>query len=903
MKKQLALFTILILLLCGYLFYSKSNKVSPVFSALHASSGSSDRLADTSASVYESLLDVYLFKDSTGQLQEINLSGNADLKTGMSIYSQAIKTLLLKSKSTQNFVLAGAAKIAMDLPFSEEAQTLKDTTASKNIKQQLLALRNNQQTVQQTQANEDAFQFFLKEHKKILLKNGLIRQHELPVAIIPEVREKIAKAISQRATTLDFEDILKKHDIPKAALFINTFRLDNGEALVIRIPTSTIYNKNFKTIQEENRKLLQIMSIEGLRKKIDFHNQQIGKLNQELRLYESLSAEGLKEFIYSNQCLSAEGLLYDCQGSKISRAEYINFRIPYFIKGITNKVRDLDLTLTKLKNEQAANSTIENINEESLIDAMLRDIDSPWAYNQELFTKWKKSQRDRIWMEINKALKKINVSSNALGGAATFFTIRRQEDFLEIRPQQFLDLSKSVLLLDPGQNITQVVAKEKRIASNFNNKQHHSKNNATSFIASQLVKTAEEGNLAKLKKQILRHLKNTPTETTEVLINLLNPSSTQQKKSEALLFEKATSVLQASNFLASIEHLSTAPKYKNDFSLYLVQLKNILEEHPNAPVDFHLNYAIRLAEVLSKIQNIQKPDQPLSVWEILKTCSKNEQAFDLENKIIKENYLSLPFNLPEEIRSTMAYIKKNDPAYYALADKTQGFPETNSEKYKSFIGTQSVKSVFQKQANQYLAKRNRLQEYLNKKNTAANGRPPYPLIDFENQKTLLQLRHFDHSSSIITDSKVLQSRILFESGEYIPAINLLFDSLNPLIFYHPDLQWKNLNPIPFPPQKIEAVINDKELNIYTEQNDQRNLALKIFNLPPGDLISLCKKINKLPKSTWQKKGDFTYMLLSTKIKINDHLFQLHQAIKDPEIKTAILKTMIFTPLLPGDQFL
>ncbi len=903
MKRKLALFTILILLLCGYLFYSKSNKVSPVFSVLNASSDISDRLADTSGSVYGSLLDIYLFKDSIGQLQEISLSGHADLKTSISVYSQAIKTLLLKGKSKQDFVVAGVAKIAMNLPSSEEVQTPKDTTDSKNIKQQLLALRNKQQTVQQTQANEEAFQFFLQEHKKMLLKNGLIRQHELPVAIIAEVQEKIAGAIARRAvTTLDFQDLLKKHQRTKAALLTNTLRLDNGEALVIRIPASTIYNKHFKSIQEENRKLLQIMSIEGLRKKIDFYNQQIEKLNQELRLYKSLSAEGLKEFIYSNQCLSDEGLLYDCQGAKISRAEYINFRIPFFIKGIRNKLSDLDLILKKLKDEEASNSTIEKINEELLIDAMLRDTEAPWEYHQAIFSQWKKSQRDRIWTEINKELEKINVSSKALGGAATFFAIHRHNDFLEIRPQQFLDLSASVLLLDPGQNVTQVVAKANRIASNSKDKRSNSKNNSAA-VAHQLIKTAEEGNLAKLKKQILKHLKNTPIETTEALINLFNPSTAQQKESEALLFEKAASVLEASNFLASIEHLSTAPKYKNDFSLYLVQLKNILEEHRDAPVDFHLNYAIRLAEVLSKIQNLQKPSQPLSVWETLQTCSKNEQAFDLENTIIKENYLNVPFNLPEEVRSTMAYIKKKDPAYYALADQTQGFPETNSMKYKDFIETQSVKSVFQKQANQYLAKRSRLQDYLNRKNTASHGTSAYPLIDFENQKTLLQLRHFDQPSSIITHSKVLQSRILFEAGDYMPAIHLLFDSLNHLIFYHPDLQWKNINPNPFLPQKIEAVINGKELNIYTEQNDQGHLALKIFNLPPADLASLCKKINKLPKTTWQKKGDFSYHLLSTKIKINDRLFLLHQAIKAPEIQTAILKTMIFTPLLPGNQFL
>lgn len=987
-------------------FLLKKEDTSPIFIDRNTPPSLVEVMAEPASFVYGSSIDVWFYKDSTNQIEEIAVTGHADSRTCGLMSSLFFNTYLQKHENPNDFFVAGAGRLVNrfddsrieELEKRENVKLYLDKHGEKKTNEFLLELFSGFPTYSETEQSpleeyksqlkeierelealendpdvkgykrildtQESFSKFAEESNRHSENSGLVRIHQIPVEMIKEVEERIKSNVSSSEFgIIKFSDILEKYDIKEGMVWTETYRLDNGEPLVIELPIEELSAKSFEKAKEENKNEVEVAMVGDAKRRINFFNEQIIEINTQKVYYAQLPPERLKEKVYLNKCISSEGVVYDCEGEYVTREQYFQDRIPGLIKFLQGNVEDLELMMTEIEKDKnlEQDSKLESINHMTLIDAMLRDWNLPVGSSQKAFDKWREEQREYTWERIKKQLETAKIPVKALESENIVFAIQIYDDILEIKPMQILDLSNSLVVLRPDLNIAKVESswsqREKvQIKEELVNTQD---NSVSPTIMNRIAEISKENNAETSEEMLLDLLNTYPKQALLGLEEIFSKVSDSNEILKKELIEKVEPSILTREVLATMERFNSNPEYEDDLIAYVTDFRNVLLSYPDAPVDLHLSFATRLAQFLAEIRNMQSlytlSATDISAWEVIEKCETSTTAFEDESKIIREK-LEIPFSLADEIRRTVKLIKRRENKYYELAKSLQGFPKEESDEFKKLTEQTEEITLFEREAQNYLSTIHKLKNYSFGENAATelavNENPKlksviselthatsgnqtsknlffinaiqrlnhhiennirmdniariqlYHTIQTGCETTLTELKYINHQNKNISGYDQLYSRFLYESGEYGLAISSLFDSLTSVIAYHPELTWKVLEDdwIGYPyPKRVKASIEKNTITVKAYQGNKEKLILEITNLPVADANSLSDKINEIPLETWQDNGKLSSKILMAEILVREDVQNLFEVISTPKVNLAMLKAMVYASIPPATE--
>jgi len=624
---------------------------APAFLSRRGAASISEMVSEPPAFSYGSSINVWLVTDEGGDIREVGVSGHGDSPTCRRVSGQVMGMFMGKEREPDDLFVAGAAHMVdrgdnktrlrlAELPVVKEyikakgdmgalevllALSLRRPREGQDGQTEVERLRTEIATLEQRLAelglnkdvadylrqskSADALYAFAREVQEFAEGNGLVTVRQIPLEPLEAARARIASAAaSGQSAVLSFEDLLAKANIPEAALFTPLLSVPGGRPVELRIPLARIAAANFEEARRSNRDAVEQAIIGNARQRlVVFNDTKKDYLEQQARC-RTYTPEQLRETIYLTQGVSTEGVPYQIDKPKpITREVYCKVRIPLNLKLVNSWIENTKGLLKTIDEdkERATGSRLEEFNNSTLIDSMLRNWRLPVARSQAAFDAWRGAARGPAWDALGAQLARFGISPDAIGGEQMIFSVQVVGPEVIVRPLHVIDMARSVVIIDRSAGATRVLdawslrSSVPAVAAGSVG----AAPNVTEIVrkaAARLAARDQEGARAQLAEAFSIDPGTAFREVERTWLSLF-PDTHQ---SLAQMQQSLRPVVEAAEWQEAFDRLADDPANKESLSEFFGAYESMLESYPKAPVDLHLDFALLLAEKVAEYENI-----------------------------------------------------------------------------------------------------------------------------------------------------------------------------------------------------------------------------------------------------------------------------------------------------------
>jgi tetratricopeptide (TPR) repeat protein len=758
---------------------------TPTFLSRRGAASISEMVSEPPTFSYGSSINVWLLTGEDGQIREVGVTGHGDSPTCRRVSGQVMGMFIGKEREPDDLFVAGAAHMVdrgdkeaklrlEELPVVQEYIKVKDEFDSKEAllelslirpregeggQSELERLRGEIEALQgrlaEMRGNEnvaaylretrsaDALYAFAREVEEFAQDNGLVTVREIPLALVEAARARIAAAVaSGKGAVLSFEDLLAKEDIHEAALFTPLLTVPGGRPVELRIPLARIAAANFEEARRSNRDAVEQAIVGNARQRLVVFNKSKKDYLEQQAECRTYTPEQLREIIYLTEAVSPEGVPYKLDKPKpMTRETYCKVKIPLNLKlvnGWIDNTKELLKSIDEDK-ELATGSRLEEFNNSTLIDSMLRDWRLPVARSQAAFDAWRGVARGPAWDALGAQLAHLGIAPNAIGGEQMIFSVQVVGPEVIVRPLHVIDMARSVVIIDPSAGVTRVLDAWS-LRSSVPDVAAGGTANVDELVrtaAARLAAHDREGARAQLAEAFSIDPGAAFREVERTWLNLFPDTH----RSLVEIQRSLRPVVEAAEWHEAFDRLAEDPAAKESLEEFISAYESMLESYPKMPVDYHLDLALILAERVASYENARAVG-PLALrprvtaWSVIQTFAegtsgarrqvspgalqawRTQIATALRREGLRGERLTRQLALLENIelnggdnfitgrkivaldirddpapliQKAVQTVKQRDPAYWAAAVQVAGRPQERSREWQE--ADQVVKRV------------------------------------------------------------------------------------------------------------------------------------------------------------------------------------------------------------------
>lgn len=154
------------------------------------------------------------------------------------------------------------------------------------------------------------------------------------------------------------------------------------------------------------------------------------------------------------------------------------------------------------------------------------------------------------------------------------------------------------------------------------------------------------------------------------------------------------------------------------------------------------------------------------------------------------------------------------------------------------------------------------------------------------------------------DALPLRSRIWFESGDYLQALEAMFTKDIPLALYSPSMSWESL-----PGDGTQRLLGVKARRdgpriVFeaTFDGDKKEDVLVLNGLSAADAEALLSEFEATSKHSWLEYGKASDQILLTPVAVRPALLELRKLLLEQPLSLLLMKSMIYGRSAPGEEF-
>jgi hypothetical protein len=619
---------------------------------------------------YGSSINVWILKDQANKTREIAVTGHADSATCrrvsgqvMSLFlkkerepedlfvagaahlvdhgDQGIRELLLRHKSVREFVAAQrelwAADAAVDLLAKNAGEGDTDQSALSEAREARASAQRRADEMRADRLVEaylresrsaEAVDGFVSEVTEFSRENGLINVREVPYELIEQARARIAASSSSQAEVISFEDLLKSSGTREAALFTPMLTVPGGRPVELRIPLASLHTAHFNEAQRNNRNEVTQAIVGNAHDRLEVFNKAKERYRQTQATCNKLSAEALRKVVVLDRICTREGVcVMRDKPIRMTQREYCMVTIPLNLELVNEWIGNTKELLKTIEEdaEREGDSRILGFDYNTLVDSMLRDWRLPVPRSQAAFDSWRAIARGRVWNLLNAQLSRLGIAPDAIGGEQLVFSVQVDEGELVVRPIHVIDMARSVLVVDPASGATCVLdAWSMRYEIPVAMAPAYASPEVEGLVR-ESIRLLTTGDVDGAEARITAAFSRDPAAAFRRVEREWLSQFPDTHEQLLKIQESLKPLVEAIEWQEGLEKLRSDPSSKEDPREEVDAFHAFLESYPKAPVDLHLELALKLTGYLAEIQNDlnkrrqlpAKPLVPLSDWDVL----------------------------------------------------------------------------------------------------------------------------------------------------------------------------------------------------------------------------------------------------------------------------------------------
>lgn len=649
---------------------------APIFLARQEGASINEMMLQPPAFSYGSSINIWLMTDKDKQIREISVTGHGDSPTCRRVSGMVMSTFFEKYREPDDLFVAGAAHLVNRgdptrreaLEDDPDVKAYIDAEKRASVANILVKIYSQsagtgtgeQSALANARSNLDkinhlldelkdksAVQDYLKESRNAVSlsqfagevtefsrSSGLVVIHEVPHHLVEEAKGRVAAAAqSKSATVVAFDDLLAKSNTSEAALITPVLTVPGGRPLTMHIPLARLSVSSFADARRSNRNEVENAIIGNAKQRIEVYRKSRKLYEEQLDDCKRLPREKLSEIVKLRQITTPEGVVYISEEpERMTREDYCKVKIPLNIKIIDEWIANTE-NLQKTVDEDAKRkegSRIQDFNDATLIDSMLRDWRLPVARSQAAFDTWRKAARGPVWTLLSQQLQQMGIQSEVIGGEQMIFQVQIKGDELFISPLHVIDMARSVVVVNPAAGATQVLdawsqRSTETVAKSENAQFGQSVHDLVRGTFARLAAGDQHGAHEQIKAAFsidpgsaFRELEH---EWLELFPNTQNRVANLQRDVQP--------VVEAAEWREAYSGLMDDPTYKENFREFIAAYRDLLDSYPKASVDLHLRFAFLLATKIAAIQarrdnrsnDLISPSLP-NAWNVIEAYSQ-----------------------------------------------------------------------------------------------------------------------------------------------------------------------------------------------------------------------------------------------------------------------------------------
>lgn len=466
---------------------------SPDFHRRSQSASLSEMMQEPPSSVYGSTINVFFFRDEVGRMREITISGHADSLTCASASGAFADALLSSGSSVDDFLLAGAGRMAIPAPTPERLEALESDSKVREFKRlatKLSVARMMWQGKQMADASITTFlgssveeaeaklavlaadvtvkeylssgrpsesaTAFERQALELQKTSGMLRVHNVDYSHIDAVRQRLQAAAKAGGTSIvRFDDLLKDRDA-EAVVYAPMLFSGGADPVEIAVPVGEFSPEGFRQAAKLYRSALENAVVGSAERRLAYAKRALERNEQRQSDCNAMSQSDLDQSIGTEDC-DRDGACK--RGQSMTQREYCTISVPRNLNIVRGWRDDAQQLISRIKtmSERQDINRLDSLNYAAVIDAMLRNWALSFRQAQPAFDEWRLNGRHRAWRMITTAAQQAGVGRAALSGESVVFNVRLDGDTIRLRPMLIIDLRRTVVVVDPHLGVTAAV--------------------------------------------------------------------------------------------------------------------------------------------------------------------------------------------------------------------------------------------------------------------------------------------------------------------------------------------------------------------------------------------------------------------------------------------------------------
>ncbi|MER9758452.1 Ig-like domain-containing protein [Mesorhizobium sp. M0138] len=456
----------------------------PTFHVRSQAASLQEMLAEPATSAYGSTINLFVYRDETGQARRLAIAGHADSITCSHTSAAFSKALLGGRFGRSGFLLAGAGQVSIPALGSTGDQADPDVEAYIREKQvfdfmttlgqagteegraqkerlDALAEKDAVKAYLAERLQPDTADAFLREAREIADRSGLLRIHDgLPFSLVGAVEKRLHDAATKPGdgAIIRFDDLLPA-ETPDAVVYMRMLHLGSGEPVVLQVEGARFTTEAFRRAAAANRSALENAIVKSAQRRLEHATRLVDRIEGQARDCRSLPAEQRSELLSGTSEICDKDICRPATDETITRGTYCDENVPFLQQQYAGFKAEAEDVLAQMEAYRTAASKIEidTLTHAALLDSMLRDWALPIPDAQEAFDLWRTEERPAAWQALTEAMAAQGNGRAALAGESVVFDASVENDVVTVRPVLAIDLRRTRLVIDPKIGVTAAI--------------------------------------------------------------------------------------------------------------------------------------------------------------------------------------------------------------------------------------------------------------------------------------------------------------------------------------------------------------------------------------------------------------------------------------------------------------
>jgi hypothetical protein len=942
--------------------------------------GLAEMMAQPPSYSYGSSINVFVYEDERRQIREVHVLGHADSDTCRKASSLVATAIVEKGYDTRDLFVAGAGRVVYDpaenvamlrgLPQVQQylqargrllrAETAVDTAAEGSHAELEQARRSvatleldpNVRAFSMSLRGSAAMRDLVSGMRELAASSGLVTVHVVRYSIKQAIDRRISAAVQAgAAAVVRFDDLAA--DLPsgaEAAAIFPVMSLRNGQSVSASLGSALTTQQRFERASEVNKNELENVMVGDARARLSRQIEQRDQQRKSLEECKVASSEYLDAPITLNMECTDDGCFPSSNPTTISRRNYCQFVLPENQRRLAERISETREQIARIEaDRRSAVSALAAMNIESLVDSMLRDWELPVGRTQAAFSAWRVGERPRSWAAFQTSMSAEAHDPEAIVTETTVFQVARQGSLLSVRPNQVIDIRRSVLIIDPRLGVTKSLDTWSERKS------------APTSVAPSIESVVGAPGAIPIAP-LLRAIEQTPLIAVTSASRTFGSTLADTQNAAAQSRTKARTVVAWIEFNEQRQMIeSSVPEEGSDrdkliaFLQQLKELNRLYQGYAATPTEYELSLARDAAFVVLKALGVSNPSDAQAFAFANRTADAQNSGGELE----RMNVLIAQFGFDARtiMRRAIASARRSDPDFARQVLSTREFPPEPSapmravqqeldrglrlEELEAIAALRTERSIMTEgllsqavdqilsepalftnaarsidQASQLSSgisvggarsARERLREWIRGQRPAATlSRLEVASLLQNTSSQIFRRNSFMAGEQLETiwayrSNAELAARARFEAGDYARAVALLFPDRLPLAIAEPGITLAVENESETGPieSMVVELLPGGQMSVHAEKGGQRFAVLRIGGLTGVRSEQIAQTIRSQPVDQWRPDYPLVDQLRHLRVPLSEEQRRVYTALTNPVVRLALLKAMVYGCSLPA----